>query len=82
MGNITEKTRLPFGKHKGRSVASCPTDYLRWMLKNLFDTDFHEFACVAGTVVARRDAESKSTAELEESADEFLRRHGVDPKSL
>ena len=32
--------RMPFGKHKGQEIDDLPTDYLRWMIKNLTDLSY------------------------------------------
>ena len=32
-------TTLPFGKHRGKDVDDCPSDYLRWLVKQDFVED-------------------------------------------
>ena len=78
---ITTSSKLPFGKHKGMPINQCPVNYLKWMCKTMRDTDFHEYAIAAEQAIAEvKDNVPK--ADLEEAANEFLRNHGIDPKSL
>ena len=80
---ITANTKIPFGRtYRGRRICDCPSSYLKWMSTNLWDTDFHEFALVAKRLVAEREEEDTQTADLEAAADEFLRKHGIDPNKL
>ena len=73
-------SRLTFGKHKGIPLKNCPTNYLTWVITNLLDTDFHEWAVLAKKVIATREKEGAKEEELVQSADEFLKEHGIDPK--
>ncbi len=80
---VTKNTKIPFGRtNKGRKLCDCPTDYLRWVARNLWDTDYHQYAVVASDLVESRVAEEAVAADLEQAADEFLREHGIDPKKL
>jgi hypothetical protein len=78
----TENTRLPFGKHKGKRLRDCPPSYLTWMGENLIDSDFHEFALLARDIAEKHQSEQQEAAALEEAGDEFLRKHGIDPKKF
>jgi len=79
---VTENTRLPFGKYKRKRLRDCPNDYLKWVVSHLLDTDFHEFAYIAGKVLEKREKEDAPIQDLELAADEFLRKHNIDPKKL
>lgn len=80
---VTENTKIPFGKtNRGKRLRDCTTSYLKWVGKNLWDTDFHTFATVAREIVEQREKEEQVVGDLEEAADEFLRQHGIDPKKL
>lgn len=76
----TPNTKLPFGKYKGRRLKECPLDYLHWMSNNLGGTDLHEWA-VAASVMAKQ-IHKDDCGDLEEKADDFLRKHGIDPRRL
>jgi len=38
---ITAQTQMPFGKHKGKPIASIPAEYLSW-LQNQIQLKFHK----------------------------------------
>jgi len=80
-GMITENSKIPFGNtHKGRKLKDCPNTYLQWMVLKLWDTDLHEFAYAAKKLLSKREIEDQNSyGDLEEAADEFLKRHGVNP---
>ena len=43
MGHIdTTRYRITFGKHKGKSVADLPSDYLRWLCGEDWVEEKHE----------------------------------------
>ena len=73
---ITPNSKIPFGNIcKNRRIKDCPNDYLAWCAKTLLDTDFHEYA-----LAAKQELDDRSKdGSLEEQAEAFLRRHGVDP---
>ncbi len=77
---ITENSKLTFGKHKGTPLKYCPPEYLKWLSENLGGGDFHEWAKAAGETLRTLETEGAATASLEKQADEFLRKHGVDPQ--
>ena len=80
---VTERTKIPFGKtHRGRRLKDCPDSYLKWVSVHLWESDFHEFALVAKSVLEERIESDSSVSALEHAADDFLRNHGVDPKTL
>jgi hypothetical protein len=74
------RSRLPFGKHRGMPLEQCPTDYLQWVAKNLRDSDFHEWAVAAEKVLRTKQPQQQRTENLDQAADEFLKKHGIDPK--
>jgi hypothetical protein len=76
---ITSKSRLPFGKYKNRKLRDIPTSYLEWLVNNLNESDFHQWAQAAKNELEAREKDS-SLKSLEEQADDFLRQYGVDPK--
>lgn len=51
-----------------------PNSYLEWLIANLMDSDFHQYAMEAKIILEER--KNDPNAIIEESADEFLRRHG------
>lgn len=78
--SITPNTRVPFGtKCRGLKLSACPADYLQWMVDNLKDSDLHEWAIAAKAVLA--DPTRHVERSVEEQANDFLRKHGIDPKS-
>lgn len=85
---ISENSRLTFGKHgpkgsrRGKKLCECPRTYLRWMAKDLIDTDFHEWAIAAQDFLDRVESEEATLQNLDDAADEFLRQHNIDPKKL
>lgn len=80
--SITENTRLTFGKHgptrrrSGKKLKECPKSYLQWMVDNLRDTDFHEWALAAQKIIETRTEEDAPIEDLEKQADEILRDAG------
>ncbi len=34
MATLTDKSPMPYGKHKGKQLANVPADYLLWLYKN------------------------------------------------
>lgn len=79
---VTENTRLNFGSYKNRKLKDCPSKYLKWMAENLKDGDFHQWAIAAETLYEAREADDQHVADLEEQANDFLKRHGIDPNEL
>jgi hypothetical protein len=79
---ITKNTRLPFGKHKGRKLKNCPISYLKWVSEHLVDSDFHNWAVKAKEIFETHKKEDEYTDNLEKAADDFLRKHGIDPNNL
>ena len=79
---VTENTKFPFGKYKRKRLRDCPDGYLRWVAEHLLDTDFHEFAYIAGKVLVKREKEDTPIQDLEFAADEFLKSKGINPKKL
>ena len=80
--NVTESSKIPFGrKHKNQPIGSCPSDYLHWIIKNLWETDFHNYAVVAKKILESRGDEEHHT-DLEQAANDILRKHGFDPHNL
>lgn len=70
-------TKMPFGKHKGKRLCDCPTNYLEWLSKQT-DSDCCEYAMIAREILKEGAAE----ASAEEQADAFLRKHGVTDPNL
>ena len=80
---VTKNTRIPFGRtYRGKRLRDCPLSYLKWVSMNLWDTDLHEFAYISKQLVAEREEDETEITDLEEAADAFLKKHGVDPKKL
>ena len=73
---------LTFGIHKHRKLKDLPTHYLKWMSKNLIDTEFHEWALAAKEELETTRKYDSKWDDLEEQANQFLREHGVDPRAL
>lgn len=82
MAKITTSSKMTFGEHRGAKVKNLPDRYLKWMNTHLKDTDFHDWAIVAGLELKIREKENRQVKDLEEQADEFLRQYGYDPKKL
>ncbi|MCE5326170.1 MAG: hypothetical protein LLG01_07110 [Planctomycetaceae bacterium] len=83
MSEITKDSKLTFGKHRGRRLGQCQSDYLEWMAAKLLDTDFHAWALAAKKIIESRKAAGAAEvklASLEEQADALLRRAGFDSK--
>ena len=66
--------KLTFGKYKGIPLRDVPQDYLNWMIKNLRNTDMHQWALDAQTEIDSRTTEDQS--DLEKEADRLLREAG------
>ena len=79
---VTKNTRLPFGKHKGKKLKDCPASYLKWVSEHLTDSDFHSWSIAAKEIFEIHKKEDKFTGDLEEAADDFLRKHGINPNNL
>lgn len=79
---LNENSKLTFGKHKGTPLKFCPMEYLKWMSENLAGGDFHDWAVAAAQVAKTLQEEGAAASSLERQADEFLKRHGIDPKRL
>jgi len=79
---ITKNTKLTFGKYKGRKLKNCPPRYLKWVSEHLADSDFHAWAIIAKEVYQKRKEEDGVIDDLEKTADDFLRNHGINPKNL
>ena len=84
MSEITENTRVPFGRRppigeKGRKLGQCSTSYLQWIVRELWESDFQPFAIVAKRILQTRERQAVQVEQeqsLEEQADELLRRAG------
>ena len=80
MAKITASSKLTFGRHKGKKLSACDTKYLEWMVANLLDSDFHEWALAARAELKDRALDPTApTGSLEEQADKLLRDAGFDP---
>lgn len=79
---IKPTERIHFGKHKGQRLIDLPDSYLKWMERNLRDSDLHQYSTIAKDILARRQEDDKTSKNLEQAANEFLRRHGYDPYNL
>lgn len=79
---VNGNTRITFGLHRGHKVSDCPDDYLKWMSNALWDTDLHVYALAAREVLAERQRCDAPVKNLEDEADAFLRKHGVDPSNF
>ncbi len=78
---------MPFGRpgNKGRELRHQPVEYLKWMAGKLWNTDKHEWAVASRTELKKREedgAEMRTEQELESAADEFLKKHNIDPKNI
>lgn len=78
---MNRDTRLPFGKHKGKSLRQCDKGYLEWMATKMSD-DFQEWKELAKDELKLRKEEDTIAGDLEKQADAFLRSKGFDPKAL
>lgn len=74
-GGVKPNKVLPFGKHEGRKLCDCSSDYLEWMSKNLLDTDRAPYAVTAAAILKERGDDRRSF-ETELDADAFLLKHG------
>ena len=68
---------ISFGKYKGRTISSLPTDYLRW-LSSQANGDLDYWAQLAKQQLASIDQEY----DLDSLADDYLRQHGFNPNKL
>lgn len=66
--------KITFGKYKGIPLRDIPQDYLCWMVKNLKNTDMHQWALDAQSEIDSRKAEDLS--DLDKEADRLLREAG------
>ena len=82
MFNINKNTKITFGIHRGHKISDCPDNYLQWMSTALWNTDLHAYAYAAREVIADRARCDTPVKSLEDAADEFLRKHGVDPANF
>lgn len=77
---IVPSSRLTFGKHRGKAMKDCPTDYLKWMSKNLAESDFFQWAQAADRVLKQREKDTNiERPDLEAEADRILRDAGFKP---
>lgn len=74
-GGVKPTKVLPFGKHAGKRLCDCPPNYLRWVAKNLIDSDFAPYAVTAKALAEAEDDDKKSE-DTELDADAFLLKHG------
>lgn len=87
MKKITSSTKVPFGApgSKGRRMDEVSESFLHWMISKLMDSDRQEWAIAAKKELERRKKDKvqlRAEADLENAADEFLRKHNIDPKSF
>ena len=87
MNKITGSTKVPFGApgSKGRKLCEVSEDFLNWMVRKLMDTDRHPWAVAARKELQDRrenKRQMRAEADLENAADDFLRKHNIDPKSF
>ena len=78
--NVTSNSRIPFGPYKKMKMKDCPDRGLTWMVEHLVESDLCQFAQVAKQLLKERG--ENSVEDLEKQADDFLREHGIDPKTL
>ncbi len=77
MSKITPNSRLTFGQHKGMKLSDCADDYLKWIVKNLWNGEFHMWAVAAKDVLAERESSGQQQQlSLEEQADAMLKQAG------
>lgn len=83
MAEITEKSRMPFGREKGKRLGECSDAFLQWMVDHLIDTDWHAYAYQAQRVLLQREQDGRSDgvggfdgADLEAQVDALLRNAG------
>lgn len=79
--SIGPETRVTFGRKpdKGRKVKDCSTSFLRWMVRELANSDLCGYAQAAQKVLEGRvgDEQTQATEEdLEAAADSLLKEHG------
>lgn len=80
MPRITRNSKLAFGRHKGRKLSLCDTDYLEWMAAKLMDSDLCEWAQAAQAELEVRIQEDRpDQRSLKEQADQILRDAGFKP---
>lgn len=73
---ITENTRLTFGQNRGMPLKNCPDSYLQWMVTNLSNSDFAEWAVAAKQLLSSRKTSDSKVQSLEDQANELLRQAG------
>lgn len=71
------RNKLPFGKHSGSYIEQVPSNYLRWLSKQV-SSDLEYWAELAKTELQNR----QENDDLEAIADDFLRQNGIDPDRL
>jgi len=84
---VTRNSKVPFGRpgNKGRPISAQPDSFLNWISDKLWDTDKHTWALAARDELEYRKKEKleiQSQQQLENAADEFLKKHNIDPKTL
>ena len=84
---ITKDSKVPFGaaRNKGRKLGDQPEAFLEWMIRKLRDGDLHAWALAAEKEIERRKTEKvqlRAGEDLERAAEEFLRKHNVNPKEF
>ena len=85
--SVTRNTKVPFGRpgNKGRELGQQPVEFLKWMASKLWNTDKHAWAIASKEELKRREKlgeEMRTEQELVKAADEFLRKHDIDPENL
>ena len=84
MADVTENSRIPFGKpgrfgFKGKKLGSLADKALEWIARELWDSDLHAWALAARTIIDKRAVEGKKIEReksLDQQADDFLRNRG------
>lgn len=74
---MSKKLVIPFGKYKGMTISSLPTDYLRWLSLQV-NGDLYCWAQLAKQQLLSIDQEH----DLDSLADDYLRQHGFNPDKL
>ncbi len=81
MIEITEKSRVPFGRKpdKGKKLCECSDSFLRWIVETLWEGDFHVWAFHAKKILESRASLNQQIAtedQLEAMADSLLTNAG------
>ena len=84
---ITKDSKVPFGsaQNKGRKLGDQPEAFLEWMARKLRDGDLHAWSIAAEKELERRKTENvrlSAHEDLDRAAEEFLRKHDVNPKDF